>query len=377
MLSGIGRAVALVALGLAASILLAKALNLFPNLGPDSTSSPNSQSGRARLTSHRPPLNSNDERLWLDDQRRIYWIDDHRILFSSFRDTELQQIRSGGLTPEGQFRAPRVIRILDLDSGEVVDHALMAQGPFCYSKENILYQQWAEGTPSKGLLWGPLGKEKEIAGAGGFTTRIRCSDDQTFSYKYPNHMVALLEEHGMVEVQHSGKGQEGQLWLRSPNSTSPILIEGYMPVDAHSLQNDEHTYERWKGAYFITRTGKPYEAWWLFPTGKTEHIQIPSGPWDQIRNPKHVRFTVTQAGLLVSTSCSIGLTCHKWYLVRGDLLSANPKFLRPTQLDLGLSYHSVVSPDGCRLATTHGATGLGMKIPPKLKVIELCNDKTP
>lgn len=366
---------------LAGSLILAKLSAYLPYLNNNVTADSQGGTSRSVSTSVLKSQKFDDEKFYLDDQQSMFWIDNHRILYSSFRIEELKQIQSGGLTSEGQYRAPRVVRIFDLESGEIVDHALMGKGWFCFTNGNILYQKWADPRSSRVLLWGAIGQEKENQEVtrklinGGFNAPIRCSGDEMFSYKYPNYMIALLEQHGAVEVRNSGKGQEGQLLLHRPNSASPVLIQGYMPVDAHSLENNAHTFHPWKGAYFITRTGRPYKAWWLFPDGTTGNIDIPSGPWDQIRNPRHVGFVATRAGLLVTTGCSVGVSCHKWYLLKGDMVLSNSKLRRHKKVDIGLSYRNAVSPDGCRLATTHGATGLGMTVPPKIKIVDLCEFK--
>lgn len=375
---GLVKALMIAVICVAISLVLAKVNSYLPEIKQGAVVKPESRLHSSLPISAQKSLQFNSERLYLDDQRDMFWLDDHRILYSSYRTEELQQIRAGGLTPEEQYQSPRVIRIFDSKSGDIIDHALMAQGLFCFSKGNILYQKWAEPRSHRVLLWGAIGQEREDEEVtrslinGGFNAPIRCSGDKAFEYKYPNRLIALLEEHGVVEVRNSGKGQEGELWLHGPSSSSPIRINGYMPVDAHNLENNAHTFHPWKGAYFITRTGRPYEAWWLFPDGTTERIQIPKGPWDLISNPRDVGFEPTRVGLLVTTGCSVGLSCHKWYLLKGDMGSPNPKFHGYKQIDVKLSFRNAISPDGCKLATTHGATGLGMKIPPKIKTLELC-----
>lgn len=305
-----------------------------------------------------------DPRIRVDEQAGIAWLNEDEILFQGFTLEALQEMRRGDIS--ANYRATRILYVANVTSGAVREHArLDRNGGFCYSAGRISYKR--EG----GKLWlGKFGAEKEVnnapAAAADTFTEPRCQGlDRSRYPPWPSEIVALLEEHGVIELRYADRARKylgAYLW--KPGAAEPVLVTDKRLNGLY--------YAPFKRAYFWGRPGYldrvPTEALWLYPDGRIEELTIAPGRWNEFRST-NATFLPAKAGMLVL----IGGPDHVIYLLSPD--RSRPNSFRGDDMRTvfhGIAWRFAISPNGCKLAVATGPSAIPNTDPSHLEVIGLC-----
>jgi hypothetical protein len=320
----------------------------------------------------------------VDEQVGLFWIDSDRVLYRGFADNVLQKIATGTLTDKELFQSPRVVRSFNPRTGAIRDHAISQDGGLCFSNGNILYKKRDKADTPPYYVFGPLDAEQKPSELTvdverrGISSFIRCyNPDVSHLPKWPSEIVPLLEEHGFVELRRKQPGQEEntepEIFLYRPGSSTAVAIEGFKTANAQNLSWRSPIFAPWKGAYFIYTVGVrgsvPNSGWWLYPSGKTEKVDLPFGAWNDFTRT-NAQFYPTRCGLLINITYRVGELV--FLKLKESPLTSQPKFRDPERISPGRVWGLAVSPDGLKVAIVVGATKIPSTNPSVLRVIDLC-----
>lgn len=311
----------------------------------------------------------------VDDQAEIFWLDNERVLYRGFTD----ELLGAGNLPAAMGLSPKAIRVLNIRTGE--DRQLLRAdfGAVCYSSGNILYERRDLGNKRGYYVWGPIEGEQrpseltaEVERVG-ISSYLRCSSPPKPATSHEaRQVVPLLEQHGFVEIRwvDPADGRKDEIWLHSGRG-APKLISEYRSGDAINLLNRTPLYAPWKNAYFLYRVSAPSVAWWLYPDGRTEKLDVPPGAWSFQYD---VSFYPTKCGLIIVTKAK----SSSLLLLPGDLSVSPGRLNEPIDFDRsriapkGSSvWRVVVSPDGTKAALRRTMSG-GSGDRAFLEVVDVC-----
>ncbi len=326
-------------------------------------------------------------RLRVNEGQDIYWLDDSHVLYQGFADEILDRMEAGTLSYEALFQSPGVIRSLNVVTGAIRERAINHHGGFCFSGGNILYKRRDSAETPSYYVFGPLdGKHSRSERADDVekkgASRIRCyNPDVAHLPSFPSEIVPLREEHGFVELRRkiSARAQpestEHELFLYKPDSNVGIPIAGFKVAHAQNLSWRRPVFAPWKNAYFIytvgVRDSLPNSAWWLFPDGRTESINMPCGSWNDYSRT-NAAFYPVKCGLLVNITFGFGELLQ--LRQNNGLLSKTEQFTDPRHLLPGRVWRLSVSPSGTKVAVAVGADKIPSTNPSFLRVLEVCKE---
>jgi hypothetical protein len=329
-------------------------------------------------TSSCTPISERDRPLpRVDDQAEIFWLDNERVLYRGFADEVLKSTDRASLPTT--MVSPKGIRVLNIRTGEDLQLVRADFGAVCYSNGKILYQRREEGTKRSYYVFGPLDGDQQPSDLTtrieqiGIGSQIRCHNpEKPATPSEPRRVVALLEEHGFVELRKAdpSDGRRDDLYLHR-DGNEPKLISGYVAGDAVNLMNNNPLYAPWKKAYFNYRVSVPGVAWWLYPDGSTEKLEIPAGSWGERYD---VRLYPAKCGLLITVRGKVS----EFLLLPGDLAASPGNLGKPMDFDYSRVAPKgtpvsrvVVSPDGTKTAlrrTVTSSSGVGAF----LEIVDVC-----
>ena len=313
-----------------------------------------------------------DPRARADDQVRLYWIDDHRILYRGFSEEQLAAMKNGKFNRYTR-ELSRTLYIADVRSGAVKRYAVVDSDNLCFSKDAILYSK-------NRVHWqGPFGSEKARPDfrPHGYETlsRSRCAYLPLFSgsleVKNPARNAYLEARHGHIEMRpvDPSRNSPVQLYLWRPAAKEGIRLPGITLSDAQNLSNGDVTYSDFKGAYFFYSPGVsgsvPNRAWWLFPDGKIQRVSIPEGPWNRSSRTNAV-FVPVRDGLLIQ----MRRPADSRYIYL--LPSAAAGYAGPNATYDKPVWRLAVSPNGCKVAIETPEAKSSFGSPLLIDVIDLC-----
>ena len=314
-----------------------------------------------------------DERLRVIEGGNIFWIDNERLLYMGYSPEELEKIAAGKFTYRELYSSPGVLYVWDTRTNRILQHATVSRNAaFCFSEGMILYGMPASITERAILKFGPFGSEKEDREVTahvekwGLNSRARCANpDESFLRVPAGRFVHLLESHGYVEFRGS------ETYLHQHGRDSPVLLKGVTSSESFNLVNRMVHFARWKGAYFNYTPGvfnmQPSKAWWLYPDGRVEWVDIPQGPWSEFART-NAFFTPTRAGLLIR----VGYPKVATLFLPGLLDAADARLQEPQVWRSGSVWDIAVAPDGCKVAITFGSSkvpSLGLS---KVELLNIC-----
>lgn len=315
----------------------------------------------------------NDIRLRVEEQVGLFWLDEETVLYRSFRNSELELIERG--TFSDLYGTPRVLRSYNIRTREFKDLAETGRSGLCYRDGKVLYDKPGNRWPPS-YVFGVLGNEEPLDIVKGHLSFIRCNvpDISHLPVKWPSVVVPLLEEHGFIELRRENVGlqvpsNDPDLFLYPPGANIGVPIEDFRVTNAQNLQWNAPIYAPWKGAYFVytigVRDSLPNSAWWLYPDGKTERLDIPMGKWNEFSRTR-ASFEPTRCGLIIDNRVNrpreliflsqIGLT-----------------FKHPQRIPIERHWRLAVSPDGRKAAVVAGAERIPNTNPSVLHVVQLCD----
>jgi len=304
-----------------------------------------------------------DPRISLGPHAEFFWVNDNELLVGN---NDLSPIRN----------AAHALYGIDVVTGEVHERAqIEPTRAVCFGAGTVLYKKKGGNYYS----FGKLGEEKEDAKVSegiskGGVDRARCRNVDRSPYPpWPSKIVPLLEQHGVLELRYRFNsqrqilGSDAELYLWKPGAQSPLLIPGLNAVDAQSMSNGDAHYVPFKGAYFVVG-GFPTRAWWLYPDGHTEMVEVPQ---DFSNRSVRAAAEPTKGGMLMKVSPYLsarrsGVPDQMYLFRRGrarELIYRNDLINR-----------FVVSPNGCKLALSARGASSDYKDPFRIRVVDLCRE---
>lgn len=325
--------------------------------------------------------------------RKVYWLDNNRILFLGFVSGK-KPTRTGD-----ELQARRALFIWNVETNEIKKYRDVKQLA-CFARGEIRYDLKSESTWIDGeeyriarRLQGPLGKEelttttfpkdlrkrKKVEYGKNYFNQFECRNFKRPDSMADRIMIPLRLEHGYLDFGVGAGTKDDFELLGTLVKPTGVRVETELPYKAISR---EFKYYPFRQSYFGMRgTAMPFldwdinnckPAWWLWPDGRSKQICIPYGPWST--PTLNVSAHPTRRGIFLrrydpKSMYSVGKNSG------GYLLYENGEWEKVMN---GLIEDVAVSPDGCRIGFIHlknlEARRIGGAGMVTIRVIDVCAD---
>lgn len=282
------------------------------------------------------------------DLENYWWIDNDRVMFEGYEagteDPDWEKKSREQRQAEGRYYRPLKggFYTWDVRKNTVTLYRRDVWN-FCYEDGEAYFRKLGEG-PEKFIdMRGPLGKEREIAGA-----KPGSRPDQRSFKHYPCWVEGEPRARGMVPLRRDwGTIVMGVPTPQQPND--PVL---FIPPQGDSivlpiLRNKWGyvIYAPWRDRYLLVddsaNTTKMPEVWWLLKDGRTEAIPIPHTGYQS------ASFLPVKPGIVMTGYWRPGVRRPEEMFLLADDGSVS-SFARAWR-DRG-QFRKGISPNGCRVA---------------------------